>query len=435
MPQMRVAERTGIISMILRATYYMVSLIAIPIQVSNIGLDKFGYLSLILSVNILMPLIELGTGFPILNMLTDKVVKSRSETLEFLRKITELYMAISMILVMSYATFYVLNHLKVVPLIVSVSKEVLIILILITISLVINLFANLAFRCLLAIGEGFTATFSQNLGMILGVVSTTALTFVTDSIILLVVPMLFIPSLTIFLFFFSSKTRVKQLRRVKNIVKLGPNKDESDDLKQQSFTYFTLNLGNVLSLHFGGIIIALSLTPADLGSYYVVWKYVTFFSSMITALYSIQWSDHRKKFNISGARYHTEVITQHKKSLLLGILSFIPIQLLTPKVLEIWSNGKILIDSRISTVLAFYILVFAVSYPINMYFNVTYSRKVLLSTGLLTNVMNLLLTVMLLRLTKSYSSPILGSILAIMLFTYIPQFYIFKIKRKSCCEI
>jgi hypothetical protein len=431
---MQILERTGVTSLLLKAVYYVASLIAIPIQVSNIGLEKFGYLSLILSVSILMPLIELGTGFPIQNILTDKVLKSTSESLEFLVKIIRLYLAISMTLLSTYFLFVILTHSN--SLVAeSVSEEVSVLLFLIISSLILNLFANLAFRYLMAVGEGFRATVAQNLGLIFGVTSTSALTFVTDSILLLVTPVFFIPSLTILLVFFSSNSKLRQIRKIKNLVKTRSYRADSDGLRQKSLTYVTLNLGNILSLHFGGVIVAISLNPADLGRYYVVWKFVTFFSSLITALYSIQWSDYRKKYKISGSKYRTEVVMLHRYSILLGIVSVIPIQALSPKALEIWSNGKVLIDSRISLILTLYIVVFAASYPINMYFNVIYSRQVLLGTGLLTNVMNILLTTTLLTFTNSYISPILGSLLAIALFTYIPQLYIFKWRSKSFREI
>lgn len=423
-------QATGTVSVILKATYYSVSLIAIPIQVSNIGLDKFGFLSLILSVNILVPLVELGTGLPLLNILTDKVLRSNTESLDFLGRIIRLYLVISLILLLFYISLLSFNYLGGSSYGILLSNEVLIILLVVTLSLILSLYGNLAARYLMAVGESLRATIAQNLGQILAVSLTSTLTFVTDSIVFLILPTLLLPNLTIFIFFFSSKKRMSHIKKIKNLVKSSSIKEDSDGLFKQSRTYVTLNLGNLLSLQFGGVIIALSLTPADLGRYYVAWKYLTLFSTLISTLYSSQWSDYRRTFRASFTDYKKRVTSQHQKSIILGILIFVPIQLVSPKALEIWTNGKLQIDLKISTILASYVVIFAISYPINMFFNIAYSKSVLLTTGLLTNFMNFLFTVILLNLTESYSSPILGSLMAIALFSYIPQFCVFKLNRK-----
>jgi len=406
------------------------SFILIPIIIETYGINFLGIFSLIVSINTIVPLLDLGFCNALSNTMNRSLKLPHLKNQERPIRLNFLFFPGVFLILIGGITLHKVTYLhELIDGALSVNELKALIILMTVHSLMLVVF-NVAYKIRLAQSEFRLASFIIIVNSLVILFSSMAVMFMNYDFYTF-----------IYIYLISSwSTNVFFLPRALTALKISNNVSSPSSIKLSSrigylpgsTTFFAIQLSTIIAYQLDNFIVATYFSLTDVAIYSTALKFVSF-PIAILASYSLPLWTHTSRGLFGSDR--KEIFTNLGKIIKVRILVTVPfgifLLLILPYVIKLWSAGAIVLPPFLAFWLVLWLITSVVAQPIAMVTNGMFYRKFILVSGILGALVNFLISVILCMKFNLIAGPVIGSIAAQVMTSLIPFLFISTKVRKG----
>jgi O-antigen/teichoic acid export membrane protein len=408
----------------------LTSFILIPVILETYGINFLGIFSLIVSLNAIIPLLDLGFCNALSNAISRSTKLPRVKNQENkIRLNFLLFPGVFFIFIGGIALLKVTTLYKMFDGTLSV-HNLRALIILMTIHSIMLIVFNVAYKIRLAQNEFRLTSLILMINSLVILFSSTAIMMLNYDFYIFIYTYTLSSWVTNLVFLPKALTALKKANydsrsaSIKVSSRLG--------YLPGSSTFFAIQLSSIIAYQLDNFIVAKYFSLADVAIYSTALKFVAF-PIAILASYSLPLWTHTS-LGLFGSNKQ-EIFNNLGKILKVRILFIGPFGILLfmilPSVIKVWSAETIILPPFLAIWLILWMITSVVTQPIAMVTNGMFYQRFILVSGVFGSLVNFLVSIVLCMKFNLIAGPVIGSITAQVISSLFPFLFISKKMRKS----